>query len=309
VRLRDHVPLRPALPAALVAAVALTGCGATVAGTESSGTPVDRPAAGNAAAPAPCGERARPLRRVVWIVMENHGYRQVVGARDAPYLNRLARACGLATNFQAETHPSLPNYIAMTSGSTQGVTDDVPPAEQSLDVPSIFSQLGRGWRALQESMPSTCARDDSGEYAVRHNPAVYYRNVQRACAAQNVPLRDPPAVSARFTFITPNLCDDMHDCSVGTGDRWLARWVPRILRTPAYRTGTMALFITWDEDDGNEGNRIATLVVSPGTRRGTRSATAFDHYSLLRTTEEILGLPLLGEAAGAASMRGAFRLR
>jgi phospholipase C len=108
--------------------------------------------------------------------------------------------------------------------------------------------------------------------------------------------------------VTPNICHDMHSCPVSAGDRWLSGWLPRLLRTSSYRSGSTAVFITWDEDDGAAHQHIPTLVVSRHTRPGTRSATAFDHYSLLRTTEEILGLPKLGAASRAASMRQPFGL-
>jgi hypothetical protein len=241
--------------------------------------------------------------------MENRDYGQVIGSPDAPYINELAHECGLATDFHAETHPSLPNYIALTSGDTQGIADDGPPAAHPLDVPSIFSQLGMGWRALQESMPGNCRLSSSGLYAVRHNPAAYYVPVRTACMRQDVPLEDPPDVSARFTFITPDLCSDMHDCSTGVGDRWLARWLPKIFDSPEYASGTTAVFLTWDEDDHRRENHIATLVMSPSTRRATTASERFDHYSLLRTTEELLGIrSYLGHAASAPSMRAAFHL-
>ena len=95
----------------------------------------------------------------------------------------------------------------------------------------------------------------------------------------------------------------MHDCSVGTGDTWLSQWVPKLLASPEYRSGTTALFITWDEDDGGSGQHIATLVVAPSVPSGLNDPTVYDHYSLLRTTEEMLGLPLLGGAQAATSMR------
>jgi phosphatidylinositol-3-phosphatase len=101
---------------------------------------------------------------VVWIVMENHSYNQIIGSRDAPYITQLANRFGLATNFYAESHPSLPNYLAMTSGSTQGVVDDNPPEDHRLEVPSIFSLLPDGAsRSLEESMPANCYQTDSGE--------------------------------------------------------------------------------------------------------------------------------------------------
>jgi hypothetical protein len=115
-------------------------------------------------------------------------------------------------------------------------------------------------------------------------------------------------LTARFTFITPNLCHDMHDCSTATGDTWLAGFVPKILRSRAYRAGNAVVFITWDEGSGD--NHIATLVLSRYTRPGTVSRKAFSHYSLLRTTETLLGIQTkLGHAATATDMRRAFHLR
>jgi hypothetical protein len=266
-------------------------------------TPTAHPTSAN-----PCGAVQPPAwQHVVWVVMENTGYDGIVGARGAPYLNGLAARCGLATNFYAETHPSLPNYIAMTSGDPQGIKDDNAPSAHPLAVPSIFSQLGSDWRSLQESMPSACPRKTSGKYAVKHDPAAYYTNIP--CATQDVPLADPPDLSARFTFVTPNLCNDMHDCPVSTGDTWLSQWLPKLMDTPQYQSGTTAIFVTWDEDDHSQGNHVATLVIAPSVPAGTQVATRFDHYSMLRTTEEMLGLPTtLGAAATAVSMRAGFHL-
>jgi hypothetical protein len=197
----------------------------------------------------------------------------------------------------------------MTSGSTHGISDDLGPDSHRLAGPSIFSQVGSGWRALEDAMPAACDRGNSGRYAVRHNPAVYYANLAGSCRRQDVPLGTRPDLSARFTFVTPDLCHDMHDCSVSSGDRWLAGFVPQIVRSRQYAAGRTALFITWDEDDGSSSNRIPTLVIAPRTRPGTRSARPFSHYSMLRTTEELLGLPVsLGAAARAPSMRAAFGL-
>lgn len=312
--------LIPLLLVALIGLGALLGaCGSTTSRAERAVAQADA-AADQARTPAPCGTRRRAPRRwrhVVWIVMENKSYDQVIGARQAPYINRLAARCGSATRFFAESHPSLPNYIAMTSGSPQGIRDDDDPDSHRLAVPSIFSQLGSDWRALAESMPGNCALHNSGLYAVRHNPATYYTNIRAACRRQDVPLRARLDVSARFTFITPNECNDMHSCprspdrptQVAIGDAWLARRLPQILNGREYRAGRTVVIVTWDEDDGSASNRIPTLVISPTTRRGTRSAVRFDHYSLLRTTEDLLGIRgHLGRAAGARSMRRAFNL-
>ena len=252
--------------------------------------------------------------------MENKSFAQVIGSPNAPSLDRLARRCGTATNFHAEGRPSLPNYLALTSGSPQGISDDGPPAAHPLPVPSIFSQLGTRWRALAESMPSNCARADAGLYAVRHNAVTYYTDVRRVCLQRSQPLGRRPDLSARFTLITPNLCHDMHACpttgddigaQVRAGDSWLAGLLPALLRSPQYASGSTAIFIVWDEPDttASDSTPVPFVVVSPATRPGTRARAAFDDYSLLRTTEDLLGLPAhLGNAARARSLRTAFRL-
>ena len=251
----------------------------------------------------PCGTGARPPARyqhVVWVVMENHS---ADAALAGPYVASLAKQCAVASDYRAITHPSLPNYIAMTSGATQGITDDAAPDAHPLTAASIFSQAP-SWRALQESMPSGCLRADSGLYAVKHNPAAYYRGLAD-CPRQDVPLVSPPDLSAAFTLITPNLCNDTHDCPTSTGDAWLAKLLPTLVATPEYRAGSTAIFVTWDEDDGSRDNRVALLAVARGVVPGTRAGARFDHYSLLRTTEDMLGLPALGGAASAAGMRSA----
>jgi hypothetical protein len=156
-------------------------------------------------------------------------------------------------------------------------------------------------------MPSNCDKSSSGEYAVKHNPEAYYTNLGTACSTNDIPLISTPSFASKFTFVTPNLCNDMHDCSVATGDTWLKGFVPKVLASPQYQAGTLALFITWDEDDNSSSNHVATIVVSPTTSHVT-SSTSYTHYSMLRTTEEILGLPLLANAASASSMRASFGL-
>jgi hypothetical protein len=288
----------------LILIAAVSGCSATAA-------PGPTPNASKAAS-HPCGKAGTAPGRydhVVWIVMENKSYSDVMGGSSgAHYTRSLAAACGSATNFHAETHPSLPNYIAMTSGSTHGIRDDANPSSHPLKSKSIFSQLGGHWRALQESMPKNCLHSATDLYAPRHNPAVYYTGITRACAKQDVPLGKTPDLSARFTFITPNLCHDTHNCLVGSGDRYLSALIPKLVNSSQYRAGKTAVFLTYDEDDGSTSNRIPTIVISPHTGTGTRSATRFTHYSLLRTTEDMLGLGHLGAAKKAPSMRAAFGL-
>jgi phosphatidylinositol-3-phosphatase len=248
---------------------------------------------------------------VILIVMENHGFDQVSG--HSPFLNALARRCGLAAAYHAVAHPSLPNYLALTSGSTQGLVgqDCSPGSGCQSGGQSIFSQTS--WRAYAESMSGPCALTNSGDYAPRHNPAVYYTRVKGECATGDVPLTELPGDLrsgrlAAYTFIAPNLCSDEHDCGVSNGDAWLARWIPRLTSSAVYRRGATAIFITYDEDDRGEDNRVYTVVAARSVRPGTVSETPFTHYSMLRTNEQLLGLPPLGEAATAASMAAAFHL-
>jgi phospholipase C len=246
--------------------------------------------------------------------MENHSYSAVIGNSAAPYENALASECGLATDYQGVTHPSLPNYLAATGGSTFGVSDDASPDAHPIGASSIFQQVskaGETWRSYEESMPGNCALQSSGEYAVKHNPAAYFTAIRADCGRRDVPLSQLQADTAagalpNFAFVTPNLCDDTHDCNVATGDAWLAHWVPRLLSGADYRRGDTALVITWDE--GSSDQHIPTIVIAPSVAKGTRAGERFDHYSLLRTTEELIGLPLLGSAGQAPSMRAAFGL-
>ena len=254
----------------------------------------------------PCGTRSTATyTHVVVLVMENKSSSEIIGSSAAPYINRLAKKCGLATNYYAITHPSLPNYIALTSGTTAGISDDEAPAAHQLTNKSIFSQSGSGWRSYQESMPSNCVLTSASAYAVKHNPAAYYTNVRTACRKQDVPLPSSPSFSASYTFVTPNLCNDMHDCSVSTGDKWLENFIPKILGSAEYRKGTLVLFLTWDEDSGKN---VPLVVVAPTVPAGLKVSKKYTHYGLLRTSEKILGKRCLVSACKAASLRGAFHL-
>jgi hypothetical protein len=310
----------------------LGGCSPTLSSsreqTQSSHTIASRPQ-------RICGTRhaspPRIYRHMVWIWLENKSYGQVVENGSAPYINHtLIPECGLATNYHNITHPSLPNYVAATSGlgySSLGrfASDCEPRGSCRTRAHSIFTQAP-SWRAYEQSMPQSCTKSSFGDYAVKHNPPPYYTNLA-GCASKDVPYTrfehdlKTNALPA-FSFITPNLCEDTHSCPLGTGDKWLAEQMPRLLGSRAYKSGDTAVFITFDEGDDalgssnhcasnttDAGCRVATIVISPYTRPGTRSGTLFNHYSLLRTTEQLLGTHrFLGEASRARSMRGAFGL-
>jgi phospholipase C len=248
--------------------------------------------------------------------MENKPYGSVIGSSSAPYENTLAKQCGLATDYHGVSHPSLPNYLAATGGSTFGVKNDDPPAKHQIPDESIFGQLtkaGRSWRGYNESMPANCAQTPTALYAVKHNPAAYFTAISAACATNDIALegnfaRDITAGALpAFSFVVPNRCNDTHDCSVKTGDDWLATWIPRIVNGPNYKAGNTLVVLTWDEGEGS-ANLIPTIVVGPSVPAGTVDGTRADHYAMLRTTEELLGLAPLAAAAGAPSLRGAFHL-
>jgi hypothetical protein len=277
----------------------------TTGGTTTGGR---TPGGGSISVTSPCGvASSATYQHVVVVLMENHNYSRLIGASDAPYINQLASECGLATNYSAVSHPSLPNYLALTGGSTFGITDDKNPSGHPLGAASIFSQLGNNWRALDESMPSNCYGSDSGTYVAHHNPAAYYTSVAAACKSLDTPLGSTPDLSAAYTFITPNQCDNMHDCSVASGDSWLQGFVPKLIQSPQYQAGNTVIFLTWDEGSSTN-NQVVTEVIAPTVKPGLKVGTAFTHYSLLRTSEELLGLPLLGSAASANSMRAGFGL-
>jgi phosphatidylinositol-3-phosphatase len=291
--------------------------------------------AGCSASPAatlakgPCGRMASAPRykHVIWIWMENHSYRSIIGASHAPFINGLAAKCGLATNYHNISHPSLPNYIGATSGlgyaALNKFTSDCSPSRRcSTSARSIFAQ-GETWKAYEESMPSNCHRTDSGKYAVRHNPPPYYTRLS-GCSKHDVPYRRLATDLAdnhlpAFSFITPNLIDDMHDGTVADGDRWLAKSLPTILRSREYKSASTVVIITWDEGDAGSASKcatnttdggchVATIVISPSTKAGTKSRKLFNHYSLLGTAEQLLHLPRLGRASSFPAMTSAFNL-
>ena len=270
----------------------------------------------------PCGRSATPPARydhVIWIWMENKQSSQVIGSSQAPYETSLATQCASASRYSSVGSPSLPNYIGATSGSTHGISDDGSPADHPITGDNLFRQVrdqGGTARSYQESMTGNCNLGAVGRYAVKHNPAAYYVGGadRSACQVDDVPLGGVRSGALRhdldadtlptFAFVTPNLCNDTHDCSVRTGDRWLQRWLPVMLASSSYAAGRTAIFVVWDEDPP-----MPFIAIAPTVPPRTALSATVDHYSLLRTTEEMLDVPtLLGAAAQAPSMRTSLRL-
>jgi hypothetical protein len=232
------------------------------------------------------------------VVLENKDAADVLGSGAAPFLDRLAATGATFSDAHAETHPSQPNYLALFSGSTQRVTDD--SCLGSLDAPSLGGQLiaaGHSFAGYSEDLPTPgftgCTQ---GDYARKHNPWVDFRDVP---ATANLPLSQMPSDYTRLptvAFVIPNLCSDMHDCDVTTGDRWLQQHLSDYLAWA--HTHRSLLIVTFDEADADPGNRIATTVDGAAVRPGTYPER-IDHYRLLRTIEDMYHLSPLGRAGSA----------
>ena len=263
---------------------------------------------GGAPSPGPAPTRA-VYGPVGVIVLENHSFESVIGSPQAPYLNSFANSWSLATGYSGVSHPSVPNYLAMIGGSTFGITSDCTNC--FLNAPSLPDRLeaaGKTWKGYMEGMPAPCFTGSSGLYAQKHNPFAYFdpiRNDPARCS-RVVPYSllagdfASPATAPNFAFISPNMCNDGHDCSLATTDAWLSREVPALLSSPAFADSRSLLVITYDEGEGGS-DRVATILAGSGVRQGFQSATAYNHYSLLRTIESLWGLAPLAVGDGAAS--------
>jgi phosphatidylinositol-3-phosphatase len=285
-----------------------------------SPTQADRP---HSAAPAPLAAPTgspRPPRfaHVVLIVFENHSYHDVIGSPSAPTFNRLARTGALLTRYYAVAHPSLPNYLALVSGSTQGVTSDCTTC--SVDARNLVDVLEahhRSWKVYAEGLPrSGYIGTSAGRYVKTHNSLLYFRDVTASARRRQriVPfsqLRSDLA-SRRlpsFSLVVPDFCHDMHDCPVATGDRWLGGLLPALLAPGRLAGGVV--FVAFDEgrssDTAGGGGHIPVLAVGPAVRPGSRSTAVLSHYSLLRTIEEAWGTLRLGRSASARTITGIWR--
>ena len=262
------------------------------------------------------------------MVMENKSANSIVGDSSAPYLNHLIRQYGLATSYTAVSHPSQPNYLAFWSGSTQGVRDDRNHLVQGIHLGDQLETNGLNWMIYAENVPlqdkqgqTICFKgatasggpDGKGTYTRKHNPAVSFLNVNSnptRCMdhISNFSHFDPAA--ATVELIVPNMCHDMHDCSVSEGDSWLQDWLPsHILDTPTWKNSNSVIFITWDEGSGNKGGggEVPMIVISKQTPEGFTSDMPHSHYSLLRTIEEAYGLQCLHNACSANTLGEFFK--
>ena len=258
------------------------------------------------------------FEHIVIVVFENKEFGSVVGNAKMPYFNTLAKSYTLLTQYYAVTHPSLPNYVAMIGGDTFGITFDctscpIPVDKKSL--PDLIEASGRTWKTYQEDMPSPCfSGAEAGNYAIKHNPFIYFMSIRldtKRCNQSIMPFTQLSSDIAagtlpNFIFVTPNMCNDAHDCDVPIADAWLQHFMNQLM-PPLDQSGQPYLIvITWDEGQGDHsccglpasaGGRIASLLISPQGKNGFQDNTPYSHYSLLKTIESAWGLPYLGHSA------------
>lgn len=276
------------------------------------------------AQPAPA-----PFSHVFVIVLENKGFDRVIGNPQLPVINRLAREYGLATNSTGMGHPSLPNYVALISGSTGGSRSD--DSGQSFAQPSLPDELeaaGRSWKGYFQALPHAgFAGPQAGQpavYAKKHNPFMLFPAIAGVPgrAARTVPLDQLSAdlsagTAPDYAMVVPDLCHDLHGalpCRSTAGlnrdaDAFVDTWVRAIQTSPAW-TGNAAIVITFDEaevtDTRGGGGRIPTIVIARQGPRGVQSGRPYNHASLLRTLTDAWGLQPLGEGAKAQPMTDLF---
>jgi hypothetical protein len=297
----------------------LAACGNTAGNTGDDGSP-DASTQGH---PDAVNPTAKPT--IFTIVLENHDYAEIIGSSNAPYINSLLAQGALATNYKDTIHPSLGNYLYMISGDNQypgGI--DVDPTFSlyfPANKPNLGSQLEAAqipWRAYQETMGTPCKLTSAGKYAPKHNPFVYFTDIQTnstLCNKVDVDYgnfaADLAANTYRFMWVTPNLDSDGHDPSTDqalgarNSDTWMSHEVPKILNSDGFKAGGV-LFITWDEAEGRSGHdpdKIPMIILSPKVKQpGMTSGSSFTHASYLTTVEELLGLPRLATVTTKPTM-------
>jgi acid phosphatase len=274
-------------------ALALTGCG------NHGGLTHDPDATGPLVSTVP-GALPKP-DHVVVVVFENKDEAQVVGASSAPYLTSLAKTGAALDNAHGIAHPSQPNYVALLSGSPYTVSDDSCPQRLG-PKPNLARQLlnaGYTFAGYSESMPAqgfTGCSGSGGDYARKHNPWSDFSNIPKSDNRTYGAFPDDLSKLPTVAFVVPNMCHDMHDCSVRTGDAWARAHLARYLTWA--KTHRSLLIVTFDEDSGSSANHIPTILVGPMVRKG-QVHQWINHYTLLRTLEDMYGLPALSHAARA----------
>ncbi|HEV8228808.1 MAG TPA: alkaline phosphatase family protein [Candidatus Limnocylindria bacterium] len=251
----------------------------------------------------PADPRLRPyvrrLPHVFVVVMENTSLARAIASQP---IGALVTTYGLATNYHGVARPSLPNYLAMTSGSTWGVTDNGYRVLPATGIGAQLTAAGVPWRAYMEGMTEAGCLRSPYPYALKHNPFAFYGG---GCSENVVPIEaldsDLAKDTPNFLFIKPGLCHDGHDCAVDVAGEWLEGLVSRVVAADAWRDRGV-LFVTWDEGDGGDTSNLVPLIVIASPVGPRRSDAAYDHYSLLATIEDLFGLDRLGAAADATPL-------
>lgn len=265
----------------------------------------------HADASKPCTGTPTSYNHIIVWMLENHSIDQTRG--HMPYLDSLADQCGYFTKERAITHPSLPNYIAITSGAQHGIDTNRQPTAAGIPAKNIFSQVG-AWQTWAQSMPTACRMKDKFPYEAHHNPALYYSDIRPTCPLRDVPITQ--LVSGlqgsvpKFSMVIPDNCNNGHKgCgSAGTttlgaahqADDYLRAKLPDILNSPAYEAGHTLVVITWDEGGGG-GQHVYTVMIGPSFQ-GQVYQARYDHYSLLQMFERVLGVPCLRNACTASKI-------
>jgi hypothetical protein len=319
----------------LIVVLLLSGC-SSLQRTQQTNTS-DNMASGAPTTPVvPTGTVATPVPgaplTIFVILMENHDWRDIQGSSSAPYINNvLLPQASYAQQYYnpPHLHPSEPNYLWLEAGSNFGVSNDEPPASHHFaatnHLVTLLQQAHISWKSYQEDIDGTsCPLESINNYAPKHNPMIFFDDVTGGndphstnCIAHVRPYSELASDlkqenTARYNFLTPDLCDDMHNScsptndSARQGDAWLQQQIPLIQESRAYQQGGI-IFITWDEGEGDDGP-IGLLTLSPYAKgRGYTNTLHYTHSSLLRTVQELYGVtPLLGDAAHATDLRDLF---
>lgn len=268
--------------------------------------------------PTPTPGQSNPQFGHVFIVVEeNANYADVIANPAMPYFNGLANQYGLATNYFANLHPSIPNYMELTTGKTLTIFDSETPKSFPVSQDNVVHELlaaGKTWKSYAEDLPSVgYTGGNTGKYAVRHNPLAYMTDVQGVPAQEQnlVPFSQFSADLSTadlpdYSFIVPNLCNDAHDCSLSTADTWLKTNIAPLINSPQFKNDGL-LIIVFDEANDLDltagGGHVAAVIVSPFAKPGYKSIAFYQHQSVLRLMLEGLGVTKLpGDAATAPAM-------
>ena len=261
--------------------------------------------------PIPLPADQPTFSHVVVLVEENHSYSGVVGNASMPYFNGLASQYGLATQYFANAHPSLPDYLMLTTGQIETMDNNFSETITDDNVVRELVAAGKTWKCYAESLPSVgYLGGDFGTYIRHHNPFTYFSDVQNdpSQAANIVPFTQladdlTNGTLPQYAFIVPDVNDDAHDGTLAVADSWLSANIATLLDDPSFQNSGL-LVITFDEADQSDinhgGGQVATLIISSQAKQGYQSQTLYQHQSVLRLTLAALNVQTFPGSASAA---------